>query len=297
MKKINGIIYAILSSTAFGFMPIFAKIAYNHGSNCFSVLTFRFLIAALILFIYFIIKKIDFKLNQQQLKEVFLIGSIGYTSTGIGLFLSYKYISVGLATTMHFVYPAAVILMSYVLYKDKLTKNRILALLFSLVGVYILAGKTMQSINPIGVSLAILSGLTYASCIIAMNRDEIKKLDNTVVVFYFSLFSGITMFIFSLLTKNLVLTFNLYVNISILGISVISTITSTILFIKALKIIGASSTSILSTCEPIVSIIMGILLFKEKLTSAIILGTIFILLSVIILANEKNSCEVSSEVS
>ena len=163
MKRINGIIYALLSSTAFGFMPIFAKVAYNHGSNCFSVLTFRFLIAALILFVYFMIKKIDFKINKKQLKEVFLIGSIGYTSTGIGLFLSYKYISVGLATTMHFVYPAAVILMSYILYKDSFTKNKVLALIFSLAGVYVLAGKAGQGINPIGVSLAILSGLTYAA--------------------------------------------------------------------------------------------------------------------------------------
>lgn len=297
MKRINGIIYALLSSTAFGFMPIFAKVAYNHGSNCFSVLTFRFLIAALILFVYFIIKKIDFKINKKQLKEVFLIGSIGYTSTGIGLFLSYKYISVGLATTMHFVYPAAVILMSYILYKDSFTKNKVLALIFSLAGVYVLAGKAGQGINPIGVSLAILSGLTYAACIIAMNKEEIKELDNTVVVFYFSLFSGITLLIFSLLTKNFVVTFDLYANVSILGISVISTIAATVLFIKALKIIGASSTSILATCEPIVSIIMGILLFKEKLTSAIIIGTILILLSVIILAKEKNSPEVKVEAS
>lgn len=297
MKRINGIIYALLSSTAFGFMPIFAKVAYNHGSNCFSVLTFRFLIAALILFVYFMIKKIDFKINKKQLKEVFLIGSIGYTSTGIGLFLSYKYISVGLATTMHFVYPAAVILMSYILYKDSFTKNKVLALIFSLAGVYVLAGKAGQGINPIGVSLAILSGLTYAACIIAMNKEEIKELDNTVVVFYFSLFSGITLLIFSLLTKNFVVTFDLYANVSILGISVISTITATVLFIKALKIIGASSTSILATCEPIVSIIMGILLFKEKLTSAIIIGTILILLSVIILAKEKNSPEVKVETS
>ena len=297
MKRINGIIYALLSSTAFGFMPIFAKVAYNHGSNCFSVLTFRFLIAALILFVYFMIKKIDFKINKKQLKEVFLIGSIGYTSTGIGLFLSYKYISVGLATTMHFVYPAAVILMSYILYKDSFTKNKVLALIFSLAGVYVLAGKAGQGINPIGVSLAILSGLTYAACIIAMNKEEIKELDNTVVVFYFSLFSGITLLIFSLLTKNFVVTFDLYANVSILGISVISTITATVLFIKALKIIGASSTSILATCEPIVSILMGILLFKEKLTSAIIIGTILILLSVIILAKEKNSPEVKVETS
>lgn len=287
MKKINGIIYALLSSTAFGFMPIFAKIAYIHGSNCFSVLTIRFLLAALILYLFFIVKQIPFIPNKKQLKLLFLIGSLGYTSTGIGLFLSYKYISVGLATTMHFVYPAAVILMSYFIYKENLTKNKIIALSFSLIGVSVLAFEKGQYINPLGICLAILSGLTYAGCIIAMNKDEIKELDNTVVVFYFSLFSGLTLLIFSLITGTLTFTLNAYVTFSMLGVSLVSTITSTILFIKALKIIGASSTSILATCEPIVSIIMGILLFKEHLTTSIIIGTILILVSVLILAKEK----------
>lgn len=296
MKRINGIIYALLSSTAFGFMPIFAKIAYNHGSNCFTVLTFRFLIAALLLFVYFLIKKVNFKVNRQQMKLVFLTGSLGYTSTGIGLFLSYKYISVGLATTMHFVYPAAVILMSYIIYKEGFTKNKVIALILSLAGVCVLAGEKGQHISPLGAFLAILSGLTYAACIIVMNKEELKKLNNTIVVFYFSLFSGIAMLIFSLITKTLILNFNFYITSSILGISIISTILSTILFIKALKIIGASSTSILATCEPIVSIIMGILLFKEPLTISLVIGTILILFSVIILAKEKKQPEIKPEI-
>jgi drug/metabolite transporter (DMT)-like permease len=53
---------------------------------------------------------------------------------------------------------------------------------------------------------------------------------------------------------------------SAIGISLISTIVSIALFMKALKIIGPTSTSILGTFEPIVSIIMGIILFREKLS-------------------------------
>lgn len=287
MKRTSGILYAILSSAAFGFMPIFAKLAYNNGSNALTVLTLRFSLAAIMLYIYFFIKKTDLKISRKQLKIMCLIGIIGYTSTGICLFFSYNYISVGLATTMHFVYPAAVIVMNYIIYKEKLTKYKVFALILSLIGVYILIGVKGQSIHPIGAALAIISGFTYAACVMGMNHPEIKKLDNTISVFYFSLFAGTSLFIFTALSNKLHFDVNFYTISSAIGISFLSTIVSIVLFIKALKIIGSSSTSILGTFEPIVSIIMGIILFGEKITIPIIIGTLLILFSVVIIAKDK----------
>jgi len=67
MKKINGIIYAMLSSVGFGFMPIFTKIAYNNGLNPITVATLRFLVASILLLGYFIICKVDFRLIKNNL--------------------------------------------------------------------------------------------------------------------------------------------------------------------------------------------------------------------------------------
>lgn len=289
MKKIYGIIYALLSSAAFGFMPIFAKIIYNNGSNTLTVLSLRFLLAALMLLIYFLIAKINFKVNKTQLLLLALIGFLGYTSTGLTLFYSYNYISVGLATTMHFIYPAIVIILNYFIYKEAFSRNKILALLVSVAGVYILIGIKAQGIRIGGALLALSSGFTYAGCVMGMNNKEIRKLSNLVTVFYFSAFAGLSLFVFTLLSGKMYFPTNLQTTTSIVGISLISTIISIGLFVKALKIIGASSTSILGTFEPIVSIIMGILLFNEKLTATLIIGTTLILASVIILSKEKQS--------
>lgn len=284
MRKLPGIIFAILSSTAFGFMPIFAKIAYNNGSNATTLLAFRFLLAAIMLSIYFYIKKIFLNINKKQLYIILLVGLLGYTSTGIVLFLSYNYISVGLATTMHFVYPAVVIVLNYIIYKETLTKNKILALLISLIGVYVLIGINSNEINLKGAFLALLSGFTFAGCVMGINHPELKKLDNSVQVFYFSVCASAVFFIFSIFTGQLVLQLNIYILFSYIGISLISTIISIVLFIKAVKIIGASSASILGTFEPIVSIIMGIILFNEQLSFTIIVGTLLILAAVFIIA-------------
>lgn len=289
MNRITGILYALLSSAAFGFMPIFAKIIYNNGSNTLTVLSIRFLLASLMLLVYFKVKKIDFKVDKTQLKILSLVGVLGYTSTGLTLFYSYNYVSVGLATTMHFIYPAIVILFNYFIYKETFSKNKIIALLLSLMGVYILIGVKPQGLHIGGSFLALLSGFTYAACVMGMNRKELKNISNLVTVFYFSLSAGISLLLITLFSKNLYMPINLYTSISAIGISLISTIISIGLFVKALKIIGPASTSILGTFEPIVSIVMGIIFFRESITTTLIIGTIFILSSVIILAREKQS--------
>ena len=62
MDNYKGILYAILSSLAYAIMPIFAKVAYDSGSNSTSALIFRFLIAGVVLLIYLKIKKLISKL-------------------------------------------------------------------------------------------------------------------------------------------------------------------------------------------------------------------------------------------
>ncbi|MDF2672012.1 MAG: putative Integral rane protein [Clostridiales bacterium] len=291
MSKLQGIFYAMLSSAAFGLMPIFAKTAANNGSNTLTILSLRFSLAFVMLLAYLLFTKTDFKVNKKQLILLLLIGGLGYTSTGLTLFFSYNYIPVGVATTMHFLYPAVVMIFNYFLYKEKITRNKIIALFISLSGVYVLVGIKATGFNLFGSVLAIISAFALTGCVMGMNHPEVKKVSNIISVFYFSLSAGAILIFYTLVTGNFNLPLNLPAVSSIIGISLISTIISIALFMKALKIIGPTSTSILGTFEPIVSIIMGIILFKEKLTPIMAAGTILILLSVIILAKETEKVE------
>ncbi|MDQ0480424.1 DMT family transporter [Hathewaya limosa] len=286
MKKINGIMYAILSAIGFGVMPIFAKVAYQNGSNTTTVLVCRFLISAIILLGYFLITKKDFRISKKQMIILFLIGAVGYTLTCINLFSSYNYISVGLATTLHFVYPVAVVVISYFVYREKVGFKKCIALGVAMIGVYLLVSGDIGNISYKGAFLAIFSGIVYSGCLVGMNNEEVKKLDNTVSAFYFSLSSGIILLIMGLIRGDLMIKFSGKVIFSMLGISVISTIIAMILLIKAIEIIGASTASILGTFEPIVSMILGIIMFKETLTKMGIIGSILILGSVLIIAKE-----------
>ncbi|GAA0076474.1 DMT family transporter [Clostridium sp. CTA-5] len=294
MNSYKGILYAILSSAAFGLLPIFASVSYNNGSNPTTVLIFRFLLSALILFIYLFYKKVKLTLERKQLLLLLLIGIIGYTVITQALFISYKYLGGGLATTLHFIYPTAVCIFGFIFFKEKISKKKVLSLLLSGIGVYSLIAFENQTLNAFGVFLALFSGVAYAGNVIILGLDCIKSIDNKISTMYMCIGATLGMTVYGLFTKSIVLEFNSKIIGSYLGISVISTIISVILFLKAIELIGTSSTSILGTFEPIVSIILGVIFLSEKLSIELLMGTALILAATIILAKDTET--VSKEV-
>lgn len=283
MKKIYGIIFTVVSSAAFGVMPIFAIIAYSGGANVLTVLFLRFFLAAIIILPYIIITKKDFRLNKQEIMHIIVLAIVGYTATTYTLFLSYNYITVGLATTLHFIYPVIVTVFAVILYKEKLYFSKILALGLSLLGIYMLVGSGGGSLNFKGICFAISSGFFYAYYIVGVSHSKVNKIDTFVMTFYLAAISALVLFIMGMISGGLDFNMEPYSLLACGGIALISTVLALTMFLKGIKIIGPSNAAILSTLEPIVSIGLGVLILKEQLSFSIIIGCILILCSVIIL--------------
>jgi len=289
VNNIKGIFLAVLSAAAFGIMPIFAKLSYIYGSNPTSALLFRFLFATIILFTYFKISNINYKVTLNQFILLFCIGSIGYTTTTQTLFISYNYLDVGLATTLHYIYPSIVCILSFFIYREKISRKKILSLILSALGVYSLVAFENTSINVLGTILALISGVSYAINVICFSMKSIKDLDTKVVTLYVSIGATFGMVIYGMFTNTITLNFNTQIFLSYIGLSVVSTIFSIVLLLKAIQLIGSSSASILGTFEAIISIILGILLLNEKLTFPLIIGSILIVISAILIAKDKSN--------
>ncbi|MEG0641031.1 MAG: DMT family transporter [Clostridium sp.] len=287
MKKYKGFLFSIISSAAFGIGPSFAKIAYSNGSNPTSVLMFRFLIATIILFGYLMFNKINIKVSRKQFIMLFIIGILGYTITTQTLFVSYVYLDMGLATTLHFTYPVIICVFSFFVYKEKISRPKLFSIILAGFGVYSLIAFEDQKLNTLGVVLSLISGLTYAITVIGLGLKPIKPLDNKIATMYVSFGAFLGLLIYGLFDKSIILEYNTPIVLSYFGIAIISTILPIVLLLKSIEMIGATSATILSTFEPIVSILFGIILFGEQLTFALILGMVFIILSAIILAKGK----------
>lgn len=296
MKNYKGILFAILASVAFGLMPIFAKFAYINGSNPNTVLFFRFAIASLVLLVYLLFNKVSIKVTKKQFLLLFVTGLIGYTITTQTLFMSYNYLGAGLATTLHFIYPAFVCILEYAFLKQKMSRSKLFSLIFAGFGVYALIAFENNTLSALGIFLALFSGISYGVNVIMLAMKQIADIDNRVITMYITFGAAVGMCIYSLINGSLITKITINLGISYILIAVISTILSMILLLKGIEMIGASSTSILGTFEPVVSIIMGIILFGEELTFALVIGTVLILISTIILARDKSGDETIEEI-
>lgn len=283
MKKIYGIIFTVVSSAAFGVMPIFVKMAYSGGANVLTVVFLRFFLAALIILPYIIITKKDLKLSGQGIIHIIFLAIIGYTASAYTLFISYNYITVGLATTLHFVYPVTVTVFAVILYKEKLYFGKILALGLSLLGIYMLVGNSAGSLNFKGIAFALSSGFFYAYYIIGVSHSKVNRIDIFVLTFYLASIAALVLFTVGMVSGGLDINLKPSVFLACAGIALVSTVLALTMFLKGIKIIGPSSAAILSTLEPIVSIVLGVLILKEQLSFSIVIGCVLILISVLIL--------------
>ncbi|MBU3154803.1 DMT family transporter [Clostridium estertheticum] len=286
MEKTKGILYIILSASAFGIMPILAKLSYRGGANTYSTLFLRFLFAAIMLFYYLKTKGISMKLTKKQSILILIIGVFGFTLTTSSLYMSYNYIGIGMASMIFYIYPSIVTILAYMFYKEKIYFRKIISLIISLMGIYILIDKASVSFNIKGIILALIAAVLYSLYVLGASNKEFKNINSYVLTFYISCASATVMFIAAMSTSNFSIHISFYALVAILLIAFISTVVALMAFLEGVRLIGPSKASILSTIEPIVSLILGIIILGEPISSRIIIGSIMIVLSVVILTKK-----------
>ncbi|MEG0075444.1 MAG: DMT family transporter [Eubacterium sp.] len=298
MKNLKGNLYIILSAIIFGITPIMGKITYQNGSNSIMLTFLRTFFCVPILFLILKQQKVSLKLTKLQFKELFIISLIGSAITTLILYQSYNYIPVGTATTLHFVYPLFVAVGAVFIFKERLTKGKLIALAIASLGISFFMGGKIEN-GFIGIFFALLSGLTYAFYILYLDKSNLLKLHPLKLSFYINLLVASFVFIYGLSTHTL--TFNLtplgwFLSFAMAMLCGLFGIT---LFQMGVKLSGGTTAAILSMFEPITSVLCGIIFLSEPLSIKSIIGCVLILTGVTVLTlykeKDTNNTTLNSE--
>lgn len=183
MKSLKGIIYAMISSGTFGLIPLFTiPLMGNMEMNESNILFYRFLFSTLMMGAVCLLHKSTLKINMKHLISIIGLGAL-YALTALFLIYSYHYITSGVATTIHFLYPICVSFLMVVFFKEQKSKSLFLAASLSLIGVALMCWSGGGSIRLMGIGLAALTILTYGIYIVALNQLDIGKLPAEVLTF------------------------------------------------------------------------------------------------------------------
>jgi drug/metabolite transporter (DMT)-like permease len=279
--KFKGELLILMSSTGFSLMPIFAKLAYAGGASTSTVLTFRFLFAFIMLWVYIFIRGYNYKVTSKQLKLLAVLGGLLYAGSALTLFSSYKFISAGLSEVLIFTYPAMVLVISIIAYKEKLELNKVFAIILSAIGTALVAYVPGQAFSLKGVGLALIAAFFYALYVAFIGYKEFKSIHPVVMTGYVVLFAAIVFIIYGFINGSVSFNFKASSWIYMLLLSFMSTSMAILTFCQGSKMIGVTKASIISTVEPVEAIIFGAVILGERLTFYMILGAIITIMAVI----------------
>ncbi|MBO4394291.1 MAG: DMT family transporter [Spirochaetales bacterium] len=287
-RQISGMIFVIISGMMFGTMPLMAKAAYSLGSNAFSVSFGRFVTGTVFSGIVVLIRYGSlFSISRRQVLYIAFL-AVFFSALPCVLYASYRYIDSGLATMLHFTYPVVVTLISALVFRKRIGKATILCVVLCMAGVLLMYN--FQGANDAtGMILALVSGLIYSIYIVGLEHGGLEGLPVLLITFWLSLFCAVFVFLFNIPTHVLVLDIGWKVWIPYAGLGLIATVIGVPCFQTGVARCGAIRSSLLSTVEPITSLIIGVIVFDENLGLRSLLGIALILVSVCILVLSRKA--------
>jgi len=282
-KLLKGYIFAILSAVIYGLMPFMAKYIYADGVDPIPVVSFRnFLALPVMAFLAFINSK-TLLFPIKTLPKISIIAIMGCCLTPLLLFSSYKHMASGTATVFHFIYPAIVIILGVLFFKQKPNFKTLLPVLICIVGICLFYTPG-QPLSLIGSVLALSSGITYAIYVCLLSNFDSSKISGFLFSFYVALINSVVLFFICIATNSLILPKSITGWLLCILFAILITTGAVVLFQAGTFIIGGERASILSTLEPITSIVVGAIFLNEKITVATVIGTVLVIFSSILIA-------------
>ena len=291
---INGIFYAVISSMSFGFSPLFSLALITAGLTDFDILSYRWLIAGLVLMIYAFCKKKSLRLNSfDEAWKIILLSALR-ALTSVTLLIGYINISSGIAATLNFMYPVIVTLSMVIFFGERRSMVDYLAIAASIFGVYLLAsGESIVAHGgntKLGLICSLVSAFSFAAYYIVMKQVKADKIEvvkfTTWVMMLSAVYFIICAFIFN---GKLTLLTDMRSWLNALGLGLWATMVSNITGVKGIRRIGPTMTSILGALQPVTAVILGVIFLGEHLYMRSLIGISIILVAVcIIVLHQKN---------
>lgn len=287
MKKAAPLLVAA-AAILWGVLVVFVKQLSSVGFRAMEIVALRvygsafFLLSGL-----FVVNK---KLLRIKIRDSWCFVGTGVFSI---VFFSYCYFrnvqvsSVALSSILMYTSPVWVTLLSAVCFREKITRLKVIALLLAVLGCGLVSGITggLGAVSFHGILLGLGSGIGYGLYSIfgryALNKGYAPM---TVSAYTFA-FACVGVLPFVSLPK-IVATLNDHPVLWIWAIAMafFCTCLSFTLYTIGLAYLDPSKAAVLSALEPIVTTLVGILVYQEPLTAAMVVGIVLVLVSSILIS-------------
>jgi chloramphenicol-sensitive protein RarD len=259
----------LMSFIIWGFLPLFFK--QIESLDSVSIAFYRVIFSALVMFFFLIFilfrsRKISLMLKKLSTKDI--LYTIFFTFLGAAFldcnWVSYVYtvnhISIHTAAFSYMIVPIMTAFLAIFILKEKINKIQALAILLSCLSCYFIGHVSLKEV----IFILIIS-LSYSLFIISQRKNNLLP-RQIILAFQMLMAAGIMLVIQLFMPVQHFQILSSYLIWHILFISVFFTLTPLFLNLFAMNGMKASQLAFLIYLNPIISFIIGIMLYGEKIS-------------------------------
>lgn len=289
-KEWKGIVLVVIAGILWGTTGTFVRTFTKLGLSSFQISVFKVIGAAVILFLYTLIFKRD--MLKIKLRDIWVFIAAGIISLDFFTFCYFTTIqntSLSVAAILLYTAPAFVMLMSAVLFKEKITTQKIAACLMAFIGCVLTAGIIGNGFSVPGKYLftGVLSGIGYALYSIFGEIALRKGYKPLTVTAYTFLFAAVG-FMFIIKPKEIMAaaekapSYFWFFGLLII-MSIVVSLMPYICYTNGLTKVNPSKASITASVEPITATLIGAFVFKEYPDVYGVLGIVCVVAAIVLL--------------
>jgi drug/metabolite transporter (DMT)-like permease len=277
----SGTLMCLGSGAAFGAMAVFGKLAYDAGATVGTLLAVRFALAAALFWAMGAAREVR-ALGRRDVGIGLALGACGYALQAGCYFAALERIDASLLSLLLYTFPAIVAVAAIALGRERLDARRLGALGMASGGlVLVVAGAGTGALDPLGAALGLGAAAVYSAYIL-ISDGIAARMRPTVLSALVCTGAAAALIAGAALLGQLRLG-----ELTVAGwgwlacLAVVSTVGAISLLFAGLRRVGPTTASILSTVEPLVTVLLAFLVFGEMLGAVQLVGGALVLAAVL----------------
>lgn len=204
-----------------------------------------------------------------------LYGVLGFAAFEWLLLEAFRVVPVAIAVSLLYTAPVFVVLIARVIWQERITRGKQLALVFSLAGVVLVTGaagalaRGQTALPPAGVVFGLAAGFGYALYTV-FGRSAVRRTTPVATLFWSFLFAGLVL---ALVAEPVRPTLRAPAALPwLLALGLLTTLLPYALFLRALRTVPAGTASLLACTEPVFATVLAAIFLGERLAMPQIAG-------------------------
>lgn len=284
MKDVKkGISFEVISGVLFGTLGMWGKLLSNYNISFIHV-TLLFSLSFIIIngaYISIFNRKL-FEINKKQLLLAAVLGAIVMNGLKLCFFYAATVLPVGICASLQFCMVFPMMVVSKILFGERITIAKVLCGVFSALGVCLAFNVFSQNASyPLVGVLALLGSITFAVFQTTIFNVLIRDgLDGITIAFYFSIFGFISLFMASSPVDMSQIIVSSESILACIGFS-LSNVLCIVFYVNGLKYIEPIQVGIVQAFDPITATVLGVIVFRDVLAVSQFIGIGIIIICVV----------------